>query len=111
MSLTSLLIHDVTIITPIDVENRYGGTDRSWEGATEVEVKGWISQRSTSEVIVGREAQISEWVLFLHPDATITGLDRVRWNATTFEAAGEPLPAWTPRGQHHIEVPLRLVDG
>lgn len=111
MSLASLLIHDITILTPLDVENRYGGTDRIWDGATETAARGWVSQRSTTEEIVGREAQVSDWVLFLHPEATITGLDRVRWGSITFEVAGEPLPAWTPRGQHHIEVPLRLVDG
>lgn len=111
MSLTGLLVHDVTILTPASVSNRYGGTDKDWENATETEVKGWVAQQSRTEVIDGREAQVSTWVLFLHPDATIDGTYRVQWEGVTFEVDGPKDPAWTPRGLHHYEVPLRVVSG
>lgn len=111
MTLASLLVHDVVIVTPATEADRYGGTDKRWDTATETTVKGWVSQQSRSEVVDGREAQVSGWVLFLHPTATITGKDRVEWEGITFEVDGPPNPAYSPRGLHHYEVPLRVVVG
>lgn len=111
MTFAGLLVHDVTILDPASEANRYGGTEKNWAAATSSTVKGWVSQSSRSEVIGDREAQVSSWSLFLHPDATITGKARVIWEGITFEVDGPPNPAWTPRGVHHYEVPLRVVDG
>lgn len=111
MTLTSLLIHDVTIVTAGSSTSRYGDTEKDWSTATSETVKGWVSQRSGLEDHDHREAQASEWVLFLHPEATITALDRVTWSGITFEVDGPILPAWSPRGEHHQEVPLRVVTG
>lgn len=111
MTLAGLLVHDVTVLTPAAEADRYGGTVKRWDTATSSTVKGWVSQQSRSENLDGREAQVSGWVLFLHPDATITGKDRVVWEGITFEVDGPPNPASSPRGLHHYEVPLRVVDG
>ena len=112
MSFASLLVHDVTIVHPATVADRYGGTDKDWAAATTTTVKGWVSQRSATEDRTdGREAEVSGWVLFLHPDATIASGDRVTWEGLTLEVDGPANPAWTPRGRHHLEVPLRIVDG
>lgn len=111
MTLTSLLVHDVTILTPGYDTNRYGDEEKDWTEATSATVKGWVSQRSGIEDRDHREAQASEWVLFLHTSATITGFDRVTWAGITFEVDGPILPAWSPRGEHHQEVPLRVVAG
>ena len=111
MTLTSLLVHDVTILTPATTTNRYNDAEKDWDNATETTVKGWVSQRSQIEDREQREAQVSDWILYLHPDETITGLDRVVWSGITFEVDGPANPAWSPRGQHHLEVPLRVVDG
>lgn len=110
MSFAALLDHDVTILTPTIGQDRYGGTAKTgWSSAT---VKGWVSQSSRSEANDLREAQVGTWVLFLHPDATIDGLDRVQWEGITFEVDGPPNPAHRPgSGLHHYEVPLRVVDG
>lgn len=111
MTFAGLLAHDVTILTPGSEPDRYGGTVKDWATATETTVKGWVAQQSRSEVLDGREAQVSTWVLFLHPDATITGQDRVTWEGLTFEVDGPANPAWRPGGLHHYEVPLRVVAG
>lgn len=110
MSFAGLLDHDVDILTPTTTADRYGGTTKT--GWTETTVKGWVSQRGGSESTDLREAQVGTWVLFLHPDATIDGIDRVRWEGITFEVDGPPNPAYRPgSGLHHYEVPLRVVDG
>jgi hypothetical protein len=107
----SLLVHDVTILTPGSDTSRYGDTVKDWSTATSTTVKGWVSQRNAAEDRDHREAQISGWVLFLHSDTTITGFDRVTWSGITFEVDGPVNPAWSPRGEHHLEVPLRVVTG
>lgn len=111
MSFEALLVHDVTILTATSSESRYGDTEKNWTDPTESTVKGWVSQRSQLEDHDQREAQVSDWVLFLHPDATISGANRVRWEGITFEVEGPVNPAWSPRGVHHLEVPLRVVTG
>ena len=111
MTLTALLVHDVTIITPGTTTGRYGDAVKDWTTATSTPAKGWVARTGQQEVNDGREAQVSEWKCFLPADAAVTGHDRVTWDGITFEVDGPPVPAWTPRGEHHIEVPLRVVDG
>lgn len=111
MTFPHLMVHDVTIVTPGESTGRYGDTVKDWSSASREEVRGWVARRSQEEVNGHREAQVSAWVLFVEPDVTVTGQDRVEWCDTTFEVDGPPLPAYSPRGQHHMEVPLRLVEG
>lgn len=111
MTLTSLLVHDVTVLTATATTTRYGDTGKDWTDPLQTTVKGWVSQRTQTEDHDQREAQVSDWVLFLHPDESLTGLERVVWEGITFEVEGPANPAWTPRGLHHYEVPLRVVTG
>jgi hypothetical protein len=112
MSLRTLLVHDIAILRPALGSNRYGDASKDWGTASETDTVGWIARRNESEDRAeGREAQISEWVLYLDAGADIQGGDRVVWGTTTFEVDGPPNPARTPRGVHHIEANLRLVEG
>lgn len=113
VSLASLLVEPVTILHPGGGENRYHDIEKSWDDAMEEHVLGWMAQQSRSELTdAGREAEVSGWVLWLHPDATISGRDRVRWSGLTFDVDGAPHPALKPgKGVHHYEVPLQLVEG
>lgn len=111
MTLQSLLVHDVTIVTPLFIEDRYGNAEKSWDNAEERTVKGWVSQRTQTEDRDHREAAVSDWILFLEPDEIVSSLDRIQWGGITFETDGPYNPAWSPRGVHHIEVPLRVVTG
>lgn len=111
MSLAGLLVHDVTIVTPGSTVGRYGDAVKDWATATETATKGWVARRSQDEVNGHREAQVSEWVLYVTADVALSGADRVVWGAYTFEVDGPPVRAWTPRGEHHVEVPLRYVSG
>ena len=111
MGLTSLLVHDVGIVTAGTTTSRYGDAEKDWSTATTSTVKGWVSQRSAAEDRDHREAQASDWILYLHPGTTITPFNRVTWSGITFEVDGPVNPAWSPRGEHHLEVPLRVVAG
>jgi len=111
VSLDSLLTQTVTIVRAGTATSRYGDTAKDWTTSTSTTTRGWISQRGSDEDPANREAEIGTWVLFVGPDETITGRDRVIWNGTTFEVVGPPTLAYTPRGLHHHEVTLRVVDG
>lgn len=112
MSFAGLLFQDVTVLTAGTATNRYGDAEKSWGSATSQTVKGWVARRGGSEDRDGgREAEIADWVLYLHPEVTVDGRARVVWGGLTFEVDGPPVPAYTPRGLHHFELDLRRVDG
>lgn len=111
MSLSGLLVHDITILRPGTVEDRYHNAAKDWAGATSTNVKGWISRTSSGEVNGEREAEVSGWIVYLPVGTDIVGGDRVTWNGTTFEVDGPPNHAWRPQGEHHIEAQLRVVQG
>jgi hypothetical protein len=112
MSLRSMLVHEVAILRPALGTSRYGDASKDWVTAVETETVGWVARRDESEDRAeGREAQVSDWVLYLAATDDIQGGDRVVWGTTTFEVDGPPNRAWTPRGEHHIEARLRLVEG
>lgn len=112
MSLTRLLVHTVTIRRPGTTTDRYGATVKDWATATDTDVDGWVAQTSAIEVNdLGREGEHSDWTLVVPVDTDLLAGDRVIWNDTTFEVDGPPNRAWTPRGEHHVEARLKLVEG
>lgn len=112
MSLASLLVHDVTLLRAGTTTDRYGADAKDWDTATETDTQGWVTQTSGVEDRTdGREAQVGSWTLYLAAGEDLLGGDRVVWGTYTFEVDGPPLQAWTPRGEHHVEARLRLVEG
>ena len=111
MSLTNLLVRDVTIITPTVRTDGYGDSQPNWTGATETTAPGWLAQSSSSENRDGRNSTSTTLGLFLPAGTVITAHNRVRIDGVIYEVVGAPVSAWTPRGEHHLEVPLELVAG
>lgn len=111
MSLASLMIRTVDIITPGVRTDGYGDPQPNWMTATESTTSGWLAQQSSTENVDGRNTTSSTLVLVLPAGTAVTARDRVRIDATVYELVSEPLSAWTPRGEHHIEVFVELVPG
>lgn len=116
MSLRTLMVHDVTIVHAGATTDRYGDATKNWATATRTPSAAWVSRTGQLEDHTGgREAEVSTWRAYLPVDAEVAGGDRLEWNPTgtliTFEVDGPPLPAFTPRGIHHIEAQLRVVEG
>lgn len=107
----SLLVHDVTVTHPVVSTDRNGARREAWSGATTSTAKGWLHQTSSSEPIEGRDGELSLWVLYLPAGTDVDAHDRVTVLGLTFEVDAPPLPAWTPRGEHHLEVRLRRMVG
>lgn len=109
-----MFVHDVTIIRCGTTTNRYGDVERDWTTATETTTRGWLSQSAQSENLQGRDALIRIAELFLPAGTDINGWDRVVYDGITYELAGPPHNAVSPRlggGVHHIECQLSAVEG
>jgi len=111
MPIASMLVHTVSIVTPTTTTDRYGSEVKVWAGSGSSS-PAWMRQRSTLETVEGREARSSDWVAFLPAGTSVTAMDRIVWDGRTFEVAGDPLKAHGRTGEvHHIEAPLRIVEG
>lgn len=107
---TRLLDQTVTILA-----RDTSGTD-DWGRAVEtwpepgVDVRGRLELATGAEETDDQDVQTSRWRLFLKPDVTISGRDRVRADGVTYEVDGPPTVQRTPRGPHHLQVSLRAVQ-
>jgi hypothetical protein len=113
VSITTLMVHDVTLVRAGTAESRYGDDVKDWTDAERTASKGWVAQRARTEDVDSREAQVHDYVVYLPAGTDVTGLDRVEWDDRTFEVVGPPNQAWSPlrRGEHHVELDVRLVEG
>lgn len=111
MSYRDLLAQTVTVLTVDEAgEDEFGNRVPGWPGPG-VTYPARLTQVSGDEVTIGRDAQVSEWKLYLEADAVIGGRDRVVDGDRVFEVVGPPLLARTPRGVHHVEARLRYIEG
>lgn len=111
MSLATLLVRDVDILTAGIRTDAYGDTQLDWTAPTTVTVKGWLGPAISFEDLNGRDATVSTFPLTLPEGTPITARNRVRIEGRTYEVDGEPNFAWTPRGEHHVEVAVKVVVG
>lgn len=112
MSLASLLVRTATVITPRATTDDRGDEVTTWVAATEQTVKCWIGRKSEGESFTpGRDALAEQVAARMPAGTVIDGRCRVRIDGELYEVDGEPNRAWTPRGEHHVRVPLRRVAG
>jgi head-tail adaptor len=117
MSFAGMLVHDVTIIAPGAMVDRYGDTIANWNSPTTTATKAWIYQRTSEEDIAGgRDAQIQNWRAFLPADVDVSAGNRISWplRNLVFEVDGPPRASYRPAtgpDLHHLEVDLRHVAG
>lgn len=112
MSLARLMTDTGTIVRAATATDRYNGTTLDWANATEVDTLCWLSEGGTQEVIDGRDTLVSDFKLYLPPEADITGRDRFRKDGVLYLVDGAIQRAARPnRGVHHQECKLLLVEG
>lgn len=112
MSLERMMTDTGTIVRAPKVSDRYNGTALDWDNATEVDTLCWLSGGGTTEVIDGRDTLVTDFKLYLPPDADITGRDRFRKDGVLYLVDGAIQSAGRPnRGVHHLECKLLLVEG
>lgn len=106
-----MMVRTVQVVTPGTRVDAYGDTQPDWTTAIVFTTSGWLAQQTSLEDRDGRNTTASTLSLTLLPDTPITARDRVRIDGILYEVVAEPLAAWTPRGEHHIEATLSLVTG
>lgn len=113
----TLFVHRLDIVLPTVTTDRYGDQVLDWDHPRVVKLRGWVAQNASDEDRANRTADIGDWVAFVPPSAPVGGECKIRWVDPTFnvtryfEVVGPPTPAHTPNGPHHIEVPMREVQG
>lgn len=63
-------------------------------------------EQALSDVVRDGDVVLSDYRLFLEPDATIDTLDPVIVDGITYEVAAPPIVERSPRGPHHLVVLL-----
>lgn len=111
MSLARMSTVPVVVVTAGTTTDRYNATTTDWANATRRNVLGFFDDGTSTEVTDGRDALVSNATFFLPPDDPITGRDRIEIDGATYELNGAPSKPRTPRGMHHLECRLLLVEG
>lgn len=110
MSLARFLIRPVTHLRAPLVAGRYGNEARDWSNAVETEAEAWIGQTST--ITNERGAIVTITRLMLAAGFDVVEGDRFTLpNDTTGDVVGRPNRANTPRGEHHVEADVHVVEG
>lgn len=112
MSLRALLSERGSVIPRVaGSADRRGNPVDAFDTANKRPYPCRLEQTDSEEIQVDRDTVISNWRLFLPPDAQISARDH--WEQSdgrTFEVIGAPAIESTPRGPHHIEARLRFID-
>lgn len=107
MSVRRLLTQTVTVRRPDQTTDAEGNVTSTWAATTH---NGRVEPASTFEVADDRVVTTSEWRLFLPPDVDVSSDDQVDADGQRFDVVGRAAVMRTPRGPHHVEVRLRIVE-
>lgn len=105
---SDFLPHSAVWQQPTKTQDGHGSDVYTYSGGTAV--RGWFQQRTTEELVGGRQTVVTQWWLFLNEQG-VGPLDRFVWDGKTFQVDGDPAPLSAPTGFHHLEIPLRRVTG
>lgn len=109
----SFFVRSAVVIRAPLAEDRYHHQSPDWQNATRAPAVGvWLAQQSATETVNGRDTTVTTYTLQGPAGMDLRPLDRVEIDgALLYEVEGDPNPAWTPRGEHHIEATLKRVTG
>lgn len=115
MSFTALLIHPVTVTTPLTTgtTDRYGNlvpSETSVDEMMRVEPQPGSVANSTEDII-DRDTRITRFRVYATPSTTMTGLSRLTWLGRTLRVDGEPRPFYGRTSLHHWEADAEEVLG
>lgn len=114
MSIAFWLRQTVTITNPGSTTDAYGNVAPDWSSVSTATEKGLLEATDSTEVTVGRDTVVSNFLLFLKVDTAVTAYSRVTVTGVsgTFEVVG--LPAVFDQGSpgtRHTEARLSTFSG
>ncbi len=108
MNLGIPLPHVVDLLNATStIVDGFGNEQPDWATATVTRSRGFLQPRANREDTQGRDVQVGDHVLFLEPEARVTGRSRVRYGPEVYEVVGPPR-VW--QGSH-AEADLRRIEG
>lgn len=108
MSLLTLLGQTATVKHYAYTEDSLGNQTRGAPTSTDYPCR--LEQTDSEEVRLGQQTEISNWRIFLPPEASVDSEDQVVVSAKTYEVIGPPAIEYTPSGPHHQVARLRFVQ-
>jgi hypothetical protein len=108
-----LFTRKVTVLSGTEVPSGYGNaTKLDWTNPTPRQTVGWLGPYSgEAENALDRDQQMADATLYLPAGDPITALNRVQIDGVIYQVTGTPSPPFSPRGAHHVEVDLKVVEG
>jgi SPP1 family predicted phage head-tail adaptor len=106
-----MMTYEVRVLKRVaGAEDRYGVETVSWTtGST---INAWVQQDPRGrEYLQGRETIMADWLILLPVDTDVDAYDRISYDGMTLEVISKPPPAPTPRGDNHLELHARLLEG
>lgn len=98
--LAALLDREVVITSTVASDDDFASTAPT---ATETTTRGYLEQRSRTELQGQGEFSDTSWLLILPADAVIGTADKVTVDGQPYEVAGDPWPVSLDGRIHHIE--------
>lgn len=109
MSLEALMVHTLRVYNrEAGSTGRYGDEVPTFDDG--IVVKGWVAASAATEQATDRETRLSEYDVALPADTPVDGTSRIEYENRMHEVVGRPRTAHTPRGAHHIELVMRIVE-
>jgi hypothetical protein len=115
VSFESLLIDEVTIVTPtstVGSEDRYGNPELTTvSNVYPARVQQMQAQFGGGEDERMRDTRITVFTIFLPAGAVVDGLSVITWEGRTLKVNGEPSTVQDSVGPHHIELKAEEILG
>lgn len=105
-----MLQQSCQILTPTKVANGFGTPKDSWATPGTQEHPCRLQLVGGSENDDNRDLSLTQWKLFLPPEAVASPHDRVAVEGMVLEVVSV-YPVHAPRGLHHLEVILTTFSG
>jgi hypothetical protein len=110
MSLDWLLSETCLRVRYATVTDDYNNEVRDPNNPTVATYPCRLEQTPSMEITVGANTQISNWVIYLPPDADVKGTDVIQADGVTYEVLGPPMANRSPIMVHHQEARLIFVE-
>jgi len=116
MALSSLLRHPITIYKliqpgtpPVNEPPGFADDEPKFTGGTAA--LAYVEPHQAKEFDMDRETRLTDYDVYLMPDADVEAVDEIEWNNVRHIIIGRPKLWSRPAGPHHLLLTMRAVEG
>lgn len=85
--------------------------DPEYDEQAGVEVPAFVTPLDATEIEINRDVRLNRYSVVFEPDAAVDGLTEIEWRGKRYAVQGEPRVFSSYRGEHHLEVEIRGIEG